>query len=246
MNKSIWLALVLLAACEVTCAQSALDEVVVTGAKSEGVRMPATFLRRQADFLLLNVKIQNDSRDYKTRRDEIYATLRALQAAAEKDKTIELSIIRDEIIVLPLQLDDTTLGFQNSGTNGTLETTISVKTRIGTTASGAALIAKLKNFVAGIKPVGRSNLDDDEETQVSVVNIAQYRDPVVQLFANDVKKTTTALGGDYRVVIRGLDQPLQWIRSGTLEVIIFVPYAYDVVPTTISSYSPTHLKRGDD
>jgi hypothetical protein len=245
MNKAMWLMLVL-STCGIAYAQEGLEEVIVTGSRVEGTRIPATSLKRQADFLLLKVEISNDSRDYKTRREEIYTTLRALQAAAEKDKTIELSIIRDESIVLPLQLDDTTLNFENSGSGGTLQTTISIKTRIGPKASGAALIAKLKNFVTSIKPAGRTNLDDDEETQVSVINIAQYRDPVIQLFANDVKKITSALGGDYRVVIHGLDQPIQWVRSGTLEVTIFVPYAYDVVPTSISSYSPSNGHRTDD
>jgi hypothetical protein len=245
MNKSIWSALVLSAVCGIACAQE-LDEIVVTAQRTEGVRIPATSLKRQADFLLLNVEVSNDSRDYKTRREEIYATLRAMQAAAEKDKTIELSIIHDEFIVLPLQLDDTILNFSDNGTGGTLKTTISIKTRIVPRASGAALIAKLKNFVSAIKPTGRTDLDDDEETQVSVVNIAQYRDPVIQLFANDVKKTTTALGGDYRVVIHGLDQPIQWIRSSTLEVMIFVAYSYDIVPTTISSYMPGAGRNGRD
>jgi hypothetical protein len=202
----------------VAYAQSA-EEVVVTGAKrSESFHIPATSLKRPADFLLLKVEIVNDSRDYKTRRDEIYTTLRALLAAAEKDKAIELSVIRDENVVLPLKLDDTTLNFEDTGSGGVLQTTVIVKTPIASAATdAAALFAKLKTFVASIKPAGRTILNKDEETEVSVVNIAQYRDPVIQLFANDVKKITSALGGDYRVVISGLDQPIQWVRSGTLD-----------------------------
>lgn len=213
-----------------------LEEVVVTGARAEGQHIPATSVKRLADFLLLKVEVSNDSREYKTRHSEIFATLNALSVAAEKDKSIELSIVREDNVVLPLKVDDTTLDF-SSGRGDSLKTTIDIKTRIlpGTT-NAAALIAKLKNFVSSIKPVGRTELDDDEEVQVSVVNIAQYRDQVIQLFANDVKKITIALGGDYRVVVHGLDHPIQWIRSGTLDVTIFVPYSYDVVPTTVTSY----------
>lgn len=226
---------------------TALDEIVVTGARRPDLKIPATSLKRQADFLLLQVEVRNDSRDYKTRRDEIYATLRAILAAAEKDKSIDLSVVRDEVFVLPLKLDDTTLNFTDQGIGGTLETTINVKTPIGAAfTDGAVLIAKLKNFVSGIKATGRTTLNDEEETQVSVVNIAQYRDPVIQLFADDVKKITAALGGDYRVVINGLDQPIHWIRSGTLDVTIFVPYEYDVVPTSIASYSGKAVSRNDD
>ena len=246
MNKATWLLLALITASGATHAQSGVEEIVVTGAKREGIHVTSASLKRQADFLLLQVEVSNDSRDYKIRRDEIYATLRAILAAAAADRAVELSVVREDNIVLPLKLDDTTLNFKNNGVGAALQTTISIKTPIGSgAADGAALIAKLKNFVSSIKPVGRTTLNEDEETQVSMVNIVQYRDPVIQLFANDVKKVTTALGGDYRVVIRGLDQPIQWVRSGTLDVTIFVPYKYDIVPTSISSYCPDY-RHSDD
>ena len=248
MRRVTLLLLSLLGISAAVHAQSEISEVVVTGSLiNERARIPATSLKRHADFLLLEVVVSNDSREYRTRRSEIYATLRDVLAAAERDKAIELSVLRDESIVLPLKLDDATLNFEDEGSGGTLDTTITVKTRIESgSADGAALIAKLKGFVASIKPTGRTTLREEEGTQVSVVNIAQYRDPVIELFAGDVKKITAALGGDYRVVISGLDQPIQWVRGGTLEVIIFVPYTYDVVPTSISSYSPRPVKNDDD
>jgi hypothetical protein len=190
------------------------------------------------------VEVSNDSRGYRARRDEILATLRSMLAAASQDKSIELSVIRDDNVVLPLKLDDTTLDFRGERTvgddvNGTLETTISVKIPISAdAANGAALVERLRKFVSGVKPAGRTIVSDDEETRVSVVNVAQYREPAIRLFAEDVKRITTSLGGDYRVVARGLDQPIQWVRDGTLDVVIFVPYQYDLVPTTISSYVP--------
>jgi hypothetical protein len=69
------------------------------------------------------------------------------------------------------------------------------------------------------------------------VNPAQYRDQVITLFAGDVKKVTAALGADYKVVTRGIDQPIRWVRSGMLEVTIFVPYSYDVIPASVTSYT---------
>jgi len=235
--KKILFSIIVLLIVAAARADDSLEEIVVTGMRAANQQLPATSLKKQADYLLLRVDVTNDSREYKIRREEIYATLRAMAASASKDKTIELSIIREDKLVLPLKLDDTTLNFTSRGQNETLSTTINVKTRIGSvTADAPALIAKLKNFVSSVKPVGRTKIDDEEETQVSVVNISQYRDPVIQLFANDVKKVTAALG-DYRVVVRGLDNPIQWVRDGTLDVTIFVPYEYDVVPTTISSYT---------
>ncbi len=52
-----------------------------------------------------------------------------------------------------------------------------------------------------------------------------------------MKKVTAALGGDYKVVARGIDHPIQWVRDGMLEVTIFVPYSYEVLPTTVSAYT---------
>lgn len=240
--------------CPQATAQS-LEEIVVTASRVQARNIPATSIKRHADFLLLNVEVSNDSRGYQTRRGEILATLRAMMAAAQSDPSIELSVIRDDNVVLPLKLDDATLDFTSSGNgedgdgNGTLETTLSVKIPIDPGASnGAPLIGKLKNFVSGIKPVGRTDISDDDETHVSVVNVSQYREPAIRLFAEDVRRITTALGGDYRIVARGLDQPIQWVRDGTLDVLIFVPYQYDVVPTTISSYvaSPISVRDADD
>jgi hypothetical protein len=142
MNRATYWPVVLLLLSGAAFAQST-EEIVVTGTKVEGVRIPATSLKRQADFLLLKVEVTNDSREYKTRRGEIYTTLREVLAAAAKDKSIELAVIREDNVVLPLKLDDTTLNFRDTGSGGVLTTTITVKTRIeSASADGAALIAK--------------------------------------------------------------------------------------------------------
>ena len=220
-------------------AQQGVEEIVVTGSRVQVRNIPATSIKRHADFLLLRVEVSNDSRDYETRRDEIYATLRAMRDAAARDRSIELSIVRDDNVVLPLKLDDVTLDFSGDSAGGTLSAVINIKIPVdANAANGAALVEKLRTFVAAIKPAGRTDVSGDDETQVSVVNVAQYREPVIRLFADDVRRITAALGGDYRVVARGLDQPIQWVRDGTLDVVIFVPYEYDVVPTSISSYAP--------
>lgn len=215
-----------------------LEEVVVTGMRGADVAVPGTSLKRPGDFILLMVEVSNDSRDEKTRQSEIEATLRAMLAAAAKDKSIDLSVIGDNNLVLPLKLDSATLRLVGGKRPDTSETTISVKTAIPkTVGNSSALVAKLKDFAAGIKPVGRTIIDDDGELEISIVNPAQYRDRVIELFAADVKKVVAALGADYKVVARGIDAPIQWVRDGMLEVTIFVPYSYDVLPATVTSYT---------
>ena len=214
-----------------------MEEVVVTGTRAEGSAVPGTSLKRPGDFILLMVEVSNDSRDAKTRREEIEATLRAMLSAAAKDKSIELSVIGDNNLVLPLKLDSATLTMVNGKKADTSETTISVKTRIpATPGNSSALVAKLKDFVSGIKPVGRTLVDGDGDFEISIVKPSQYRDRVIELFAADVKKVTAALGSDYKVVAHGIDAPIQWVRDGMLEVTIFVPYSYDVLPASVTSY----------
>ena len=67
----------------------------------------------------------------------------------------------------------------------------------------------------------------------------QLLDAALELFAADVKKVTAALGTEYKVVALGIDQPIEWVRAGMLEVTIFVPYRYDVLPANVTSYLRT-------
>jgi hypothetical protein len=235
-NKLLFL-LVLLFVTFNAFAQDSLEEVVVTGSREEGAIVPGTSLKRPGDFILLTVEVSNDSRDAKTRTDEINATLRAMLAAAARDKTIQLSVIGDNNLVLPLKLDSATLQLVSGKRQDTSETTISVKTRIPeTVGNSTALVAKLRDFATSIKPVGRTIVDADGDFEISIVNPAQYRDRVIELFAADVKKVTSALGPDYKVVANGIDLPIEWVRAGMLEVTIFVPYRYEVLPASVSAY----------
>jgi hypothetical protein len=236
--KRILLLLVCLCAGVVQAQDQGLEEIVVTGSLSEGARIPGTSLKRPGDYILLQVAVSNDSRDADTRKKEIYDTLRAVIAAANRDRSIELSVIGDNSLVLPLRLDSATLVLSRDKLPDTSKTTISVKTRIpSTVGNSSALVAKLKDFVSGIKPVGRTLIDKDGDVEISIVNPAQYRDRVIELFAADVKKVTSALGQDYKVIARGIDAPIQWVRAGMLEVAIFVPYGYDVLPASVTSYT---------
>jgi hypothetical protein len=215
-----------------------VEEVVVTGIRGESAAVPGTSLKRPGDFLLLSVEVSNDSRDAKTRDAEIKDTLRAMLAAAGRDKSIELSVIGDNNLVLPLRLDSGTLALAGGQRPDTSETTINVKTRIpANVANSSALVAKLRDFVRGIKPVGRTIVDGYGDFEISLVQPAQYRDEVIGLFAADVKKVTAALGSDYKVVVHGIDKPIQWVRDGMLDVTIFVPYGFEVIPGTVNAYT---------
>lgn len=215
-----------------------LDEIVVTGARSdEGESMPGTFLRKTGDFLLLQVDVRNDTREADARREEIYATLRAALAAANRAGDIELSVVDENDLVIPLKVDSATVVLRPGDRPDTSQTRISVKTPIPEKgANGQALISKLKDFVAGVRETGRTKLYPDDDVDISVVAPHGYRDEIIALYAADAKKVTSALGDDYKVVTQGIDRPVRWVRIGLLELALFVPYRYEVLPTTVHTY----------
>jgi hypothetical protein len=141
------LALALMSSGAVVRAGLARRESSVTGTRAEGSAIPGTSLKRPGDFILLMVEVSNDSRDAKTRKEEIEATLRAMLSAAAKDKSIELSVIGDNNLVLPLKLDSATLTLVNGKKADTSETTISVKTRIPqTVGNSTALVCQAQGL----------------------------------------------------------------------------------------------------
>ncbi|HEY0684545.1 MAG TPA: hypothetical protein VGD45_19565 [Steroidobacter sp.] len=108
-----------------------VEEVVVTGARTEeGATMPGTFLRKTGDYLLLQVNVTNDTREAQARKDEIYATLRTALAAANRDGSIELSVIDENDLVIALKVDSATVVLRNGDRPDTSATRISVKTKI--------------------------------------------------------------------------------------------------------------------
>lgn len=214
-----------------------LEEVVVTANRNEGEAMPGTFLRKTGDFLLLQVVVRNDTREAPARKEEIYATLRNALADAKRAGDIELSVIDENDLVIPLKVDSATVSLSPGDRPDSNFTRISVKTRIPSSgANGQVLISKLKDFVAGIKEDGRTKLDADGSVDISVISPHQYRDEIIALYAADARKVTAALGEDYKVVTTGIDRPVRWVRIGLLELGLFVPYSYDVLPTSVHTF----------
>ena len=212
------------------------EELLVTPARTDKTVIPGASLKRPADFLLQRVKVSSDAREESVRKDEIFETLKLMSAAAARDKTIDLVVLLDARVI-PLKLDSTTVKLTRGSRADTSETTVSLRTRVIQGASHATeLYGKLKAFPTTIKPAGRSAIDVYGDAEVSIVNPSQYREQVVKLYAADSKLVTSTLGPDYRVITRGIDRQLQWVRDGMTDITLFIPYEYDVIPANVSSY----------
>ena len=211
-----------------------LEEVVVTASLS-GSNVPGMHLRRPADNLLLRVRIMNDSREEAQREDEIHRTLLAAIAAAERNRNIELSSVTDGGFVIPLTDANYQVDLTDGGRPDTSQAWFRAKSAVPpATDDGEALVIELKRFISRLEMVGRTEVFVDSDVEVSIVNPGQYREQAIRLFADDVRTVTSALGDDYRVIVNGIDRPIEWARTGSLTVAIYIPYEYTVVPTSIS------------
>lgn len=211
-----------------------LEEIVVTGMLS-GSSVPGKHLRQPADNLLLRVQITNDSRDEEQREDEIHRTLLAAISAADRNDLIELSTVTDSGFVVPLTRANYQIELARGQRPDTSQAYFRAKSAVPDSLDdGEALVLELKSFVDDLRMTGRTEVFVEGDVEVSIVNPNQYRDEAIKLFAEDVKAVTDSLGGDYRVVVNGIDRPIQWRRAGSLSVAIYIPYDYLVVPTTLS------------
>lgn len=214
------------------------EELLVNTARTDKTVIPGASLKRPADFLLQRLKVSNDSRDEKTRKDEILETLRLMANAAAKDKGIELALMADYRTVVPMKLEVAALKLTRGSRADTSEVVVCIKTKVTPGASNAAaLFAKLKGFPDTFKPAGRSAIDVFGDIELTIVNATQYRESVIKLYGADSRLVTNTLGSDYRVVTKGIDRQLQWMRDGLVDVLIFIPYEYDVIPSNVTSYS---------
>lgn len=212
-----------------------MDEIVVTAQRrqSDG---PGLFLEKKGDYLLLEVSIENDSRDFSTRTEEINVAVNDFIEAAQKNTDITLSIIDDSDFVRPLTEENFNDGIRQGPRPDTSVANLKVKTQIPNEVKDSYKLAnKLAVFVESIEEKGRTKISVYDEISVSVVNPYQYRTEVMKLVTDEVKSVTGALGQEYRVIMTGLDKELKWVRSGDLNLAFYLPYEYDIIPDTLHS-----------
>jgi hypothetical protein len=217
------------------------SEIVVTGSRIQApgsatvARPPAVGLKRTADFAVQYVTITGDTRDEKTRRDEIYSMVRgAIELAARRG---DIDLASGSLVVEPLTLANyrnLPLGDEDEDDDDyrpdTDRVSFLVKTRLAAGMDAKAALDRIAAFVKAVPAVGRAEMKANGELTLSVVGPDQYRGQIVDLVAADARSTAARLGPDYVVTANGLDRPVEWTRASLTEVYLYVPYNYSVVP----------------
>lgn len=222
-------------------AMAQMDEIVVTGSRISGPNSdgaPGITLEKQGSFFLLQVSLENDRRLITERRPEIMATMEKIIIAAKADPSITLSMIDDNNMVRPLTRAGFEDGISGGGRPDTSVANLQLKTAIPDNVTDSYILAtKLSDFADALSGEGRTTIDYYDDVQLSVVNPQQYRGELIRTITSEIRQTTTSLGDDYRVILKGLDGRMKWARSGDVNLTFYLPYEFIILPTSINTYT---------
>lgn len=200
-------------------------EVIVTAQRRDGddysSETPAIGLVRKADFAVVTVTVMGDSRDRIQRQDEIYAMVRGAIEAAPKSG---VQLAYGERTLEPLTMANyKDLSLRNDPRPDSQRVTFLAKVPLNGTDAKTAQ-QRITAFVKSVKPAGRALMEESDNMQLSIVAPDQYRGQVANLIVADAKAMGEKLGPDYTVQIDGLQRPVEWVRAGLSDVMIFIPY----------------------
>jgi hypothetical protein len=221
-----------------TAAPAFAQEVLVTsqrrGFNSEGgytngvvaTGRPIINLERTADYAVMLVRIVGDTRDAAVRMADLKAMIRSAIGKAG-GSGIELAI--GDYAIDPLTLNNyNNLIFNGDGRPDTSVTTFLAKVKLTPGLTIDAAKAKISGFVASVPKVGRSSMSVSGEPFLSIVNPDQYRGKIIEMIAADAATSAAKFGPGYGVEVTGLDRPVEWARSGAVEVFLYLPSTYTV------------------
>lgn len=235
---------IILTACGILSSAGAFaqdDEIVVTGSRIssyESDTVPVVHLKRRADFMVIEVIVESDSRDAKLRKEEVFKTLTSLAERAARDSQIDLGIVRtfesdnDEIQFVE-KFDRTSIRdaiLSGGGRQDTTRATILAKTPISTIDTRDAAYGRLEEFIKGAQVAGRATVAESGDAGLSIVDIDQYRAQLLAKLAEDNASVRTIFGDQYRVSVSGFEKPVRWRVTGPLNLAIYFPYYSSIAP----------------
>jgi hypothetical protein len=208
----------------------ALGEVVVTANRMNGRyaqnERPVVGLRRPADSVVLPVAFSSDSRDFATRKREIFAML---LSALERAPGAGVELVTGSLELVPVtKADYQELPLAPAGRVDTSQTVIMVKAKLA--GSTAAAQKQIDAFLKGVSRTGRAAIDPAGSLTLTIVNPDQYRDTIVKLVADNARRYAAVFGPDYAVQVGGIDSQISWSQVSGTDVFLYVPYRFTIVP----------------
>jgi hypothetical protein len=208
-----------------------LATVVVTGARLrdyDAAVIPHVVLRRRANHVITTVRVSCDTREKDRRIAEMKDTLRALMrranAAGIALATNEDDIVRDlnETMFDDLIRPDTRPDSSYA--------TVVLKTPVSDRDTFESATERLKRLIEGAEKVGRTEIGRATGWDLTLVGPEQNRDALIKRIVEDSRHTAGLLGAPNGISIEGLQRPIEWYRSGPLELALYIPYRLEISP----------------
>jgi hypothetical protein len=224
--KSIWL--FLLATAVPTVALAQLEEIVVTGSTRGGYNeMPAVTITKNADFLVQNIRLVNDSRSLDLRKTEIVTTIESLLKRARSMDGMALSY--GSGFLEPINLTDESLQLiEDRQRIDTSYVDIYAKIALESGRSTKEQISDLRRFISGVRKAGRTEIIALGDIGLSIVGPEQYRYEIIEKIAEENSKISESLSAKCDISIGGLEGRVQWERSSVSELTLYIPYGLEI------------------
>ncbi|MFK7734154.1 MAG: hypothetical protein AB8B48_21205 [Pseudomonadales bacterium] len=222
------IAILLISNCLALNAQE-LEEIVVTASMRSGdyYEMPAVTIKKEADYLVQNIRLINDSRSPELRRNEIIRSIDGLIKASKRIKGIELSYGNG--FLEPVKLNDDSLELiEDRKKVDTSYVNIFAKVAFDKSLPAKQQILVLRKFIKNANPAGRTEIDSLGDIGLSIIGPEQYRYEILAKIAAESRKVIEAMGPDCETTIGGLEGRVEWDRSGVGELTLYIPYGSEI------------------
>ena len=201
-----------------------LEEIVVTAQMSGSYYdMPAVTLKKKADFLVQSIRLVNDSRSPELRKSEIIDTIRGL---IESSKSVEgIALSYGDGFLTPVNLNDDSLQIiEDNKRVDTSYVNIFAKVALKDTRSAKKQISSLRKFISNAKLVGRTEIIPAGDIGLSIIGPEQYRYEILGKIASENRKIADSLGESCEFSLKGLQNRVEWERSGVDELTLYIGY----------------------
>ena len=213
------------------------DEIVtlsafsVTSSNDRGYAMPATaprpnvpvIMRRPPDAIVMELTLTNATDKQDIRNRDIYATIDALRAAAQKTPGIRLE---ERELQLRGNAPRRTLFSSKSG-NSTSISTVLLVADFDEKASLFETVRAMRNTASSVKPVGVTKITDNT-VGFLVKNPDQYRREILRNIFEDLEYLKKGLGPAFEVLPSGLNNSVRVRPCSEKEVELWIDYSFSI------------------
>jgi hypothetical protein len=86
---------------------------------------------------------------------------------------------------------------------------------------------RINGFVDQAPKPGRTEMEVGA-SELTMVGVDRYREQLLQAIAQDGRRAADLFGDGYAAAVSGLESQVAWLRTGDLELTLFIPYALTV------------------